>query len=1184
MRFRPAVPFLPLLMPAGAVMLISLPPSATAENTRPPLKAEKWSGSINVPDPVACSVDDQGRVFVSVTTRRKVGDLDIREWTDWIPQDLAHESIDEKRAFFHDVLAPGKLRAPRASLTDANHDGSVDWMDLTVPTEKILRLVDRDGDGRADALNVFAEDFRTEVTGIAAGVMAYGGSVYATIAPDLWRLKDTTGNGQADQRESIAHGFGLHIAYAGHDMHGLTEGPDGRIYWSIGDKGVNVVSREGKRWFQPHQGCVLRCEPDGSGFEIFAHGLRNVQEIAFDDFGNLFGVDNDADKPGEKERLVYITEQSDTGWRCAWQYHTGWNPWMAEGRWQLPHPAQPLFLTPPLALSHDGPSGFRRNPGTALSPEWRGWFFLNQFPSGKMNALRLEPEGAAFRLAEDITVSSGIMGIGMSWGPDGGLYFADWDGGYPLDGKGAVWRLDVPAASADPLRAEVKNRLAEGFTKLPDNALPTLLAHADQRVRLGAQRELAHRHQWPAMTGVLTDEKAPLLAKVHALQGLGQGLRHGQWNDDSLLLRMMTDPEPELRLQTAKILSESRPAPSAAVLTAFRKLLTDPSPRVRLHAGIGAGRLADPALVPALLEMAGGTGRGEAFLRHAAVTGLTGCAPADQLAALTKDARSEVRLAACLALGRQASPAISGFLHDADPGIAAEAAWAIHDDFSIPGALPALAAWLDQVPANARESTVRRALNANFRLGTPEAAARLARYALRPVEDFPRSGDAGSSSKKGSAAPWPAPREEALTLLSLWLKPPVLDRLDCRPRTYSPRDAAAARAALQPLQPALDALTDPALKTAGLQVMAALQLDVPAASSAAAALLASNAPEVRLASLKLLTTQHPQSPECRSVLTRLLAEKNPSPLRIESAARLISLDFPTGLEAARGLIQNGSLREQQAAVALLATAAKAEADALLAGLLTPAGDAHDSPPGLRLDIAEAAAIRSPVDPALAAALAVREKTAEAIASTTGNPAAAMSDCLTGGDPAAGRDLVLNHQAANCVACHRIDSAEGSTVGPPLLTIGSQHPPDYLLQALVAPSAVIAPGFGLTTVSLKNGTVLGGTLLKESSESLTLRQPDGLETTTPKTAITSQTAPVSVMPPMAGILTPRQLRDVTAFLLTLREKPKSSSPKPQPAVSKPATKPRTESDSSTEPETGTETETETRPASPSRPGA
>ncbi|MBN4842120.1 hypothetical protein H4F85_28775, partial [Citrobacter braakii] len=39
----------------------------------------RWSGGLNVPDPVACTVDEKGRVYVAATTRRKAADLDIRE-------------------------------------------------------------------------------------------------------------------------------------------------------------------------------------------------------------------------------------------------------------------------------------------------------------------------------------------------------------------------------------------------------------------------------------------------------------------------------------------------------------------------------------------------------------------------------------------------------------------------------------------------------------------------------------------------------------------------------------------------------------------------------------------------------------------------------------------------------------------------------------------------------------------------------------------------------------------------------------------------------------------------------------------------------------------------------------------------------------------------------------------------
>ena len=324
-------------------------PAATNE-----LVLHKWSGTLNVPDPVACTVDPQGRVYVSATTRRKVGDLDIREHTMWIPDDVGFTSVADKSAFFRRELAPGKMRAPRGSLKDHNGDGSIDWKDLTHHTERIYQLRDTDGDGTADKMTVFAEGFNTDVTGIAAGIFYHDGWVYATIAPDLWRLKDTNDDGVADIREVVAHGFGVHIAYAGHDMHGPMVGPDGRIYWSIGDKGLNVTSKEGRKFYFPNEGAVMRVEPDGSNFEIYAHGNRNVQEPAFNEYGDLIGVDNDADQPGERERFVHIVEASDSGWRCNYQYMKLDSPWMREGLWKPKFAGQAAYLLPPLLSYSDG--------------------------------------------------------------------------------------------------------------------------------------------------------------------------------------------------------------------------------------------------------------------------------------------------------------------------------------------------------------------------------------------------------------------------------------------------------------------------------------------------------------------------------------------------------------------------------------------------------------------------------------------------------------------------------------------------------------------------------------------------------------------------------------------------------------------------------------------------------------
>ncbi len=1121
--------FFSRLLPKCALVLPLIFISIAHAAERPKLTAEKWSAELNVPDPVAVSVDDHGRVFVSATTRRKVGDLDIREWLPWVPNDQSLQSVEDKQAFYHRMLPPGgpKLAGP---LKDANGDGSIDWKDLTVASERIFRLVDSNGDGKADQISSFADNFNTEVTGIAAGVLAFGGSVYTTIAPDVWRLVDQDGDGKSDTRESVAHGFGVHIAYAGHDMHGLRVGPDGRIYWSIGDKGVNVTSREGRKFFFPNEGCVLRCEPDGSRFEVFAHGLRNVQETDFNELGDLFGVDNDADKPGEKERLVFIAEGSDSGWRCGYQFMEGaWSPWTGEGRWQPAHPLQPLFLTPPLASSHDGPAGFVYNPGTALSAEWRGWFFLDQFPSGKMNALRLEPSGATWTLAEDVEISSGIMGIGMSWGPEGKLYFADWAGGYPLNQKGAIWTLDADPAERDPLRAEVRQRLHDGFSTLTPAALGELLGHADVRLRKGAQFELVRRGEWPELLTVAHDLQAPQLARLHAIWGLGQGLRGEKWADIPALVALCADGDPEVRAQTAKIAGEGPADPALA--RAVIAMIRDDGPRARFHAALASARLKLPGAVAPLLEAV--REPVDAWSRHALVTGLAACANSDVLVSSVRSPDREVRLACLLALARKRDEAVADFLDDPDPALAAEAAMAIHDDLSIPEALPRLAEWLERAPDTGTEPALRRAVNANFRLGTPEAAARVAAFALHPA----------------AAAPV---RERALAQLVLWPEPPLLDLADGHHRELPARPLEPLRAALQPQVAALLALEESELRARGLEVLLRYQLEAPTAPMLALIADAKIAAPVRVQALKLLAAQDPASAELTGTLEKWLAlpkGKQPAPLRAESlrilARQAVSPPVGAGtneragrlVSFARGLISSGEIEEQQVAWAVLGSLAQPAADALIAEALTEIVASSAT----QLDILEAAAARAPNAPAIAAMLASFQNDRDA---QTADWLAAFSECVDGGDAALGREIALTSVAANCVACHRFAPGAGSEVGPSLESIASRHDRRYLLESLVAPSAQIAAGFELITVTKKDGETVAGTLLSEEAAAVQLRLPDGREVRIPRTEITASTPAVSLMPPMSGILTKRQLRDVVAYLATLQTPVKSKKTQPK----------------------------------------
>ena len=1038
--------------------LLALPCAAAekkaAAKTAPKsvLELHKWSGELNVPDPVAVTTDEKGRVYVSATTRRKVADLDIREHSMWIADDVSLTSVEEKEAFLKRELAPGKLRLPRGGLKDHNKDGSIDWKDLTVHSERIYQLRDTDGDGTADKMTTFAEGFNSVVTGIAAGILYHDGWVYVTVAPDLVRLRDTNDDGVADEREIVAHGFGMHIAYAGHDMHGPRIGPDGRIYWSIGDKGVNVTSKEGVKWFYPHEGCVLRCEPDGSGFEVFAHGLRNIQEVAFDDFGNLFGVDNDADLPGEKERLVYITEHSDSGWRCGHQYQKEHSRWILEGLWKPAHAGQPLFITPPLQNYSNGPAGFAHEPGTALGASLRGHFILDQFPSGAMTAFQLVPSGASFVMKNERVIHSGLMGIGLCFANNGGLLVADWSGGYPLDEVGHIWLADDPTAQNSPERQETAQLLAN-----PHQSHPSHLSHRDQRVRLQAQFALVKKNDFKTLEAVAADKKANQLARLHAIWGLGQGLR-AKKVDTSSLTKLLTDPDPEILTQTAKTLGDG-----TTRVPELLSLLTSNISRVRFHAAIALGKLQDPAATPKLLQLAAKE-QNDPFMRHAIVTGLAGCAEAK---VLVKDKS----LCSLLALARQRSPKVAEFLSKFPD----EAERAIHDDAGVPEALPALTTRLS-----------RRGLNACLRLGIAEP---LIQAALKPS----------------------ALQSEAFDVLLVFTTPPRLDRIDGHVHEIAPRDAKAFAALVQSRLDSLLDLTDGQLKAKAVELLMQLQLRVePAVLQSIVADQKARA-SLRAGALKMLAS----TGDFGTSLDLALDKKSPAELRREALKQLFAHQPDRAITAAATALKEADTTTKQLALSLLASS---KDDTVITEWLDLLAQ-NKAPAAIQLDILEAAATRESLQPKLAAL-------------QTQN-----TELLEGGDVTRGRDIATNHLGANCIACHTIEAKEGSQVGPNLKTLGSTKDRQYILEALLNPLATVAPGYGLITLTLKDGKTLSAILDKEDAKQIRLKLPDGKLQIVPLNQIASRTPPISVMPPMLGILTKTEIRDVVAYLASLKAKTK-----------------------------------------------
>ena len=1072
------------------------------------LKPFKWSGDLNVPDPTSVTVDEAGNAYVASTTRRKVGDLDIREHMAWIPDDVALTSPAEKLAFFQRELAPGKMKTSRGGLKDHNKDGSIDWKDLTFHKETIYKLTDTDRDGVADKITVFAEGFNSPVSGIAGGVLYFDGWVYVTAIPDVWRLKDNDGDGVADVKELIATGFGGHIAYAGHDMHGLRLGPDGRIYWTVGDKGANITSKEGRRFSFPHEGCVLRCEPDGTRFEVFAHGIRNTQEIAFDDFGNVIGVDNDADQPKERERLVYLLEGSDSGWRNQHQYQATASRWIRENRW-LPNgaPDQPLSILPPIANYSDGPAGFLHEPGHAVDGELRGHFFLDQFPKGKMDAFTLEPDKDSFRQTNLRTISTGIMGIGMSWGPDGRAYFADWMGGYPLDGKGAIWRFEV-APNVDKTSEQI---LSKPFSVAsPKDELLGWLGHRDQRVRVNASIRLHRLGAWQEMLELALKPDTKRFARIHALWGYGMGVRLGKVDDITPALGLLDDADSEIRVQALKVLSEAKPSRSLTDKVAAQLAQSDM--RVRTQAGITLAKLGGNVPFAAFLRDAENELR-LPWLRHGLVSGLAGTQTSTELLSAAQANAGAEAVFATLALARQRSPLLAKLLAHTNPEVVVEAARAIHDDEGIASVQEELAQSFGVL--NLPLQAARRALNANLRRGDESSLKRLLDWALRQPAGTPL-------------------RTEALKAILLFDRPPTLDLVDGVAKNYPARPVAQIAAVLRARQDDLLAIQKPDERALALGLLVKYELDIPFPVLLALAEDLKASPDVRLQTLRLLSRKKDQPEAIVRTLRNAAGEGNPSEVRIEAIGQLFVRDTAVALEVARMIIDSKSAKvpEKQAVVAAL----RGRTDTISVKLLQELVDrlaTRKLDAGLKLDVYDLA--KESADAGVVAALKRYLAPGAKGGLKMANPETPYEVLTDGGDVTRGKAIINGHLGANCIACHRIDSDEGSEVGPSLRAVGVQRTKEEIAESLVDPSAKIVAGFGIETILLKDGATLAGSVVKENAKSLDLRLPDGKTRKVAISAVASRTSPISVMPPMLGILTPAEIRDVVAYLSGLKPK-------------------------------------------------
>ena len=1057
------------------------------------LKCELWAAEPLLGNPVSFTQDEKGRWYVAETFRQEKGIEDNRGHAEWLDEDIAAKTVEDRLAYMHKHIPDAAKFAEKYEKYE----------------ERIRRVEDTTGSGVANKVTTFVEGIHDAADGTGSGLIARGGELWYTCIPNLWHFADKNDDGVADVKEKLLTGFGVHFALRGHDMHGLRFGPDGKLYFSIGDRALNVKTKEGVQIEQTESGSIMRCNPDGTGFEIFTTGVRNPEELAFDEHGNLFTGDNNSDA-GDAARFTYLVEGGDCGWRMAFQYLADRGPWMRERPWDEKIAAGVRYIVPCIANISNGPSGLTYNPGTGLSEKYKGKFFLSDFRGGAnasvVHEISIEPKGAFFAATHRDWVK-GILTTDVEFGNDGSLYVLDWVASWGGVGKGRIYKFSDPEANV-ALQKETESLIRDGMAKRPNEELAKLLGHADMRVRQAAQFELANRAANPQGLSASAQVFAKAagdtaaanpLARLHGIWGLGQ-LAAKNANALNPLPALLGDADAEVRAQAAKVLGDFKTAAAGDKLTA---LLKDKENRVRFFAALSLGKIGYKAAFEPLVAMLAENDDKDPILRHGGVMGLKGCGTAAQIAALTNNSSVAVRGDACVALRQLKSPLVAAFLKDADESVVLEAARAIHDA-PIETAMPALAAMLAN-PAIKNPNILNRAVNANYRLGKAENARAIAAFAASP------------------AAPEGA-RKDALDALAAWGSPNGKDRLLNQWRPIADRGPGDATTAMTATVPAL-------LKDApgGVQEMVAklvAKLSIPGAGEPLAQLASNDkaGSAARIEALKALTAL--KDTHLAQAAQAAVLDKD-AKVRAEGLQALAGADPAAAVKVIADIVNTGTVVEKQAGVLALAQMKGHDADVVLGTLLDKL-IANQLPGEIQLDVIEAAKKRDAAE--------LKDKLAKYEAALpAADPLAKYRTALLGGNSDNGRKIFREKAQTECLRCHKCETGD-SVVGPELTHIGATKDRAYLLESIILPSAKIAEGFETVVLTLTNGDIVAGTLAGQDAAGVKLKvlDPQGKlqMQTVPLAQIKERLAAPSPMPPGFGeVLTRAELRDVIEYLAT-----------------------------------------------------
>lgn len=514
------------------------------------------------------------------------------------------------------------------------------WGKLRPEGDRVVILEDTDSDGVADKETTFYQgnDINT-----ALGICVLGPKVIVSSAPNVFVFTDENGDGKADKKELLF--TGIRGVDNDHGVHAFVFGPDGKLYFNVGNAGYEihrpdgsiVKDKEGRdvtanaKPFR--QGLVFRCSLDGSDFEVLGHNFRNPYEAAVDSFGNVWQSDND-DDGNQGVRINYILAHGNYGytdeatganWGVAWKKAHDRGVPDAQKVFYEWHQYDPGVVPNLLHTGGGSPTGMCVYEGGLLPEAYRNQILHCDAGPRVVRAYQIEPDGAGYKAKATELLSSKdewFRPSDVCVAPDGSVYVADWNdagvgGHYMADQQletmtGRIYRLapkghspkapplDLSSAAGAVKALQSPNQATRylAWTKLKslgasaESDLLTLWRSQDPRTKARALQLLA---RIPGRTEKYLSEAArerdPNL-RVAALR-----IALAEEKDPlAMVERLQNDPSAAVRRECALALYHAHSDKAAASWAALARK-AEPGDRWYLEAlGIGADQQWNPFL------------------------------------------------------------------------------------------------------------------------------------------------------------------------------------------------------------------------------------------------------------------------------------------------------------------------------------------------------------------------------------------------------------------------------------------------------------------------------------------------------------------------------------------------------------------------------------------------------------